>query len=246
MDETTAFLELYGGLPRQGPGSPDSTLAALDLLRPLLPPHPEVLELGCGSGGATEVLARALSGRITAVDLLEVLLERCARTCAGVGAEVRTLQGDMGEPPVAGPYDLVWSEGAAYSIGVERALECWRPLLRPGGGLALTELCWHGADRPAEVAAFFAAEGARVWEESALRQAAQARGYRVLAMPRLPRRSWWDSYYGPLQQAVDARSASWTEPAQQAVLAAARAELDLHATHGAAYGYTWLVARREP
>lgn len=244
MDAKTAFFELFGSLPRQGPGSAGSTLSALDLLRTHLPPEPEVLELGCGSGGATVVLAQALDARIIAVDVQAELLSRCARACSGLRSAVRTLQADMGRLPVQGPFDLLWSEGAAYSIGTDQALEQWKPLLRPNGGLALTELCWHSTERPPAVDQFFTDEGARVWEEAELRATAQAAGYQVLGMPRLPRQAWWDSYYGPLRRRVQELQAEWTEPGQRGVLDQARAELGLFEEWGETYGYTWLVALR--
>ena len=39
-------------------------------------------------------------------------------------------------------FDLIWCEGAAYIMGVEAALRAWRPLLKPGGRLALSEAAW--------------------------------------------------------------------------------------------------------
>ncbi|MFU8816408.1 MAG: hypothetical protein ACNA7W_13745 [Pseudomonadales bacterium] len=49
--------------------------------------------------------------------------------------------------------DLVWCEGAAYLIGVGRALAGWREVLRPGGRLAFTEAVWLRDPAPAEVRA---------------------------------------------------------------------------------------------
>ena len=51
------FFELFGDLPRQGPGCGEATLRALELLKDL-PPQPKVLDIGCGSGMQTLILAR--------------------------------------------------------------------------------------------------------------------------------------------------------------------------------------------
>jgi len=46
------FLEVMESLPRQGPGNPACAERALALCRHL-PPSPQVLDLGCGTGGQT-------------------------------------------------------------------------------------------------------------------------------------------------------------------------------------------------
>ena len=67
MTETDPMMEalfaLHEGLPRQGPGLDSATHAALDRVARALPPRPRVLDLGCGSGAATLVLAEALPER---------------------------------------------------------------------------------------------------------------------------------------------------------------------------------------
>ena len=41
-------------------------------------------------------------------------------------------------------FDLIWSEGAFYNIGIACALDVCRPLLRAGGYLAFTVFrCWY-------------------------------------------------------------------------------------------------------
>ena len=51
------FLEIYGTLPRAGPGSTEDTLRALALV-PGDPRPKTVLDLGCGPGPQTVVLDR--------------------------------------------------------------------------------------------------------------------------------------------------------------------------------------------
>jgi SAM-dependent methyltransferase len=61
------FFDVYDHLPRGGPGDPESTRRALDLI-PDLPTRPQVLDIGCGPGRGSLELAALTGGRITAFD----------------------------------------------------------------------------------------------------------------------------------------------------------------------------------
>src|SRR5690606_26111089 len=97
---------------------------------------------------------------ITAVDLSRIFCGHLRDVLAvrSLSKRVRVEQADMAAPPVAPTsLDLIWSEGAAYSIGFENALKVWRPLLKPDGFAVISECTWLSESRPAEVAAFWTA-----------------------------------------------------------------------------------------
>ena len=63
------FFDVQSDLPRQGPGDDGCTRRALALCYPL-PDAPRVLDIGCGPGAQTLVLARELRrATITAIDV---------------------------------------------------------------------------------------------------------------------------------------------------------------------------------
>ncbi|HLT35917.1 MAG TPA: class I SAM-dependent methyltransferase, partial [Enhygromyxa sp.] len=99
-----AFLELYGALPRQGPGSTAASLAMLELV-PGLPTSPRIIDAGCGSGSSTLVLAEALpSASILAIDVLDILLDRLRTALADSSLEARVevrreSMDELREPP---------------------------------------------------------------------------------------------------------------------------------------------------
>lgn len=140
MDEPTTrfwevFFEIYEALPRQGPGSRACAAMALGLCQDL-PSSPEVSDLGCGTGGQTLHLAGLTSGSIVAMDSHAPSIERLRATVVerGVSHRVWPTVGDLAHPdqPLES-FDLIWSEGALYNIGIENALPVCRSLLRPGG-----------------------------------------------------------------------------------------------------------------
>ena len=151
MTDDALFL-LHRDLPREGPGSDACTAEALRRL-PALPGDPVVVDLGCGPGRSSLVLARELGAKVVAVDLHGPFLDQLARTAeaAGIDHLIEPRRADMaapGFPP--GSVDLVWSEGSAYVLGFAEALRRWRPLLNPGGLMAVSECTWLLDDPPDE------------------------------------------------------------------------------------------------
>ncbi len=251
MDEarlTELLVDLHWGLDRLGPGDRDVTLRALALCADL-PEAPDVLDVACGTGSATLVLADALTGAHTATDLFPSTLQTAdARfAAAGLADRVRTVQADMRALPFPDDrFDLVWSEGAAYIMGFDAALTEWRRLLRPGGYLAVSEASWFRDDPPAELAEFWAEgyPGMRSVEQNL--ESAQALGYEVQGSFPLPDQAWTQGYYGPLQERLESFAAKHGGSAEaEAVVAMTRQEMELFDRYSAFYGYAFYVLRTE-
>jgi ubiquinone/menaquinone biosynthesis C-methylase UbiE len=130
---TDIFFEIHSGLPREAPGDDASTARAFDFVHGL-PPEPDVLDIGCGPGAQTLVLAGLTRGRITAVDVhapfLDDLRSRAKRP--GVAGRIQAVRASMFSLPfVDASFNLVWSEGAIYLMGFDKGLAGWRRVLRP-------------------------------------------------------------------------------------------------------------------
>ena len=243
-DDLTLLFELYEGTPRQGPGSVETTRRALALLPDALRVE-RVLDLGCGTGGSTLVLAEETRAHVTAVDIHPPFLAtlRARAEERAIADHISTVAGDMADTAGLGDgFDLIWAEGSAYSIGFENALRRWRPLLRPGGCLVVTELVWFVAEPAERARAFFAAESPDMGDEATRVEHARRAGYEPIDSFRLPADDW-HAYYagveGPLREAIARRG-------ELEIYAGMRLEREIYEAHGEDYGYVCLVLQVGP
>lgn len=241
---SAAFFHIFRDLPRYAPGSAATTREALRRLGPL-PPRPRVIDLGCGNGASTLVLARALDGPpIVGVDLHRPFLDELdvAAARAGLADRVRTRCADFAaltDPPAS--YELLWSEGAIYHLGVAAGLRRWRPLLAPGGRAAISELVWLVDDPPSAAAAFWREEYPAMTSDAGTRAAIATAGWTVDDAFALPPAAW-EGYYAPLAARLD-QLAPGADDALRDAIAAVRREIDVWAAHAAAFGYLFYLLR---
>ncbi|MBH5338051.1 class I SAM-dependent methyltransferase [Streptomyces pactum] len=237
-----AFFALHHDLPRQGPGSDDTTRRLLERAGPL-PPRPRALEAGCGPGRAALLLAGEAGARVTAVDVHQPFLDllTAAASARGLADRITVVNRSMDRLPFPDRgFDLVWAESSAYIIGFDTALRVWRRLLAPGGALVVTEVEW-ATDHPSGPARAFWNTVCRLRTGAANTEAARAAGYRVAARLPMPESDWWDEYYTPLGERI--ARADPDRPGMRETVAALRAEIALRREHGAEYRYTGYVLR---
>jgi ubiquinone/menaquinone biosynthesis C-methylase UbiE len=240
------FFEVQRGLPRQGPGSDDSTIYALKLCSEL-PDNPTVLDIGCGPGMQTVALAKACSGRIIATDTCDEYLDELRQRVrqASLSDRVEVKNADMvelGLPEES--IDLIWCEGAAYIMGVSAALQAWRPLLRDEGYLAFTELVWLEANPVATVAEFFRDEYPAMTSTEAIKEKVREGGYELVGDFTLPDSAWWIDYYAPLEAKLPSLRQKYVGDEEAlSVIATTEAEIDMRRRFCQSYGYHFFIVR---
>ena len=114
------------------------------LLREHLPEAPvDVLDLGCGTGSLTVLLAEA-GHRVHGVDLAPAMVTAARAKIAASGTTATVEVGDASDPPgLAGAYDVVLTRHVLWALpDPASALSRWVRLLRPGGLLLLVEGRW--------------------------------------------------------------------------------------------------------
>lgn len=242
------FYELFSDMPRQGPGSNEYTRKAYMSL-PNLALQPNILDVGCGSGMQTLELARISEGEITALDNYQPFLDdlRMRAKAEGLDNKITIVNGSMFELPYAkSTFDLIWSEGAVFIIGFEKGLREWKPLIKQGGYLVVSELTWTKPDVPDELRTYLegAYPGIKNIAENVeiIRQA----DYDGVASFILPESGWWDDFYNWLQRRINQLRHKYVENREAlAVLDAGQQEIDMYKKYSPYYSYVFYLMQAE-
>ena len=240
------ICEYFSLLERQGPGSNSTTRLALQLLRDL-PEKPQFADLGCGSGASTLVLAQTANVHIVALDLfpqfIEKLNERAQRE--GLDNRIDGITGNMEALPFDNEqFDVIWSEGAIYNIGFERGLREWKPFIRKGGYLVVSESSWLTDKRPYEIEQFWNDAYDKMDTVAHKVEQMQAAGYVCEAHVLLPNNCWTDNFYIP-QQKIQSEFLKYhpNDPFAQELIMNQRREAEMYDKYKKYYGYVFYIGR---
>lgn len=231
------FEQIFAGLKRLGPGSEQDTIRALNAL---VLESGDLLEIGCGKGIATDVLAARSQFNITALDNDEAsLMSLQAGMPAGLNFSV--VCASMTDMPFASDqFDVIWSEGSAYIMGVERALKEWKQYLKPSGYLVVSDLVWLTDTPETEVANFYQKEYPdMVTVDKRIEQMNKA-GYELVDSFTLSQQSW-DNFVVPLVTRVGELEGSLQA---STALEDMKSELYMHQHYLHQYGYQMFILRK--
>jgi ubiquinone/menaquinone biosynthesis C-methylase UbiE len=193
---------------------------------------PRILDVGCGTGVVTLELARLSNGRVVGIDTDQVALDTFNAKIeqASLLDRVKTLKCSMSDMRFPdGSFDIIWSEGAVFAIGFERALNEWRRFIRQEGYLVLHARLGNIEQRVAAIPTL---------------------GYRFIDKFLVPKEAWWDDYYAPLEKLIEGlRHKYRPDPAAQGILDKVQTEVDEFKSkpehHGSVF-YIMQKAESEP
>lgn len=130
--------------PDHGLLQPELWLAWRDLLLQHLPPAPaDVVDLGCGTGTLSVLLAQS-GYRVRGLDFADAMVAAATEKAMAAKVAATFRQGDASEPPYKpGSCDVVVSRHVLWAMpDPSDALRRWVNLLRPDGRLVLIEGHW--------------------------------------------------------------------------------------------------------
>lgn len=247
MDDLQLLIDLHMGAERQGPGDIAETLRAIDLSGLRGRKELKVADIGCGTGASTFILAAELDADIVAVDFLPEFIDALTQraTQSGLNERISVLTASMDALPFqTASLDAIWSEGAIYNIGFEKGVQYWRQFLKPGGILAVSELTWLTADRPAELQAHWHAHYPEVGTASSKLAVLERHGLVPIGYFVLPEHCWLDNYYGPLKQRFpEFLARHGLSDAAVALVAAEQQEIELYERFKEFFSYGFYIAR---
>lgn len=248
MTELELIIDLHKNSERQGPGSENDTLKALDFLDLPTDQTLKVADIGCGSGGQTISLAKSINGQITAIDLFpEFLSELNEKTQKlGITDKIVTLEKSMDDLPFKkNELDLIWSEGAIYNIGFENGLKKWKDYLKVGGYLAVSEITWITQSRPKEIEEFWKVEYPEVDIAGNKIKQLENNGYSQVGYFYLSQDSWIETYYKPMQARFETfLNRNDNSELARKVVEDNQAEIDLYQKFKDYYSYGFYIARK--
>jgi ubiquinone/menaquinone biosynthesis C-methylase UbiE len=241
------ICEYFSSVERQGPGSPEVTVKALNFIEHLTD-QSCIADIGCGTGGQTMVLAQHAPGNITGIDLFPNFIDQFNRNAGKLNLEnrVKGIVGSMDNLPFQQEaFDLIWSEGAIYNIGFKRGLSEWRKFLKTGGYIAVTEASWFTEERPTEINSFWQDAYAEIDTIPNKVAQLQAAGYIPVATFILPENCWTEHYYIPQIPAHEAFLKKYpSNITAEELVASQQHETALYNKYKAYYGYTFYIGKK--
>ena len=248
MTELELIIDLHKNSERQGPGSQNETLKALNFMNLPADKKLKVTDLGCGSGGQTITLGQNLNGQITAIDLFPDFLNELNQKSQKLKLtdNIITLEKSMDDLPFKNEeLDIIWSEGAIYNVGFENGIKKWKDYLKIGGYLAVSEITWTTNSRPREIEDFWTQHYPEIDLSSNKIKILENNGYTLVGCFYLNQNSWIENYYKPMEERFESfleRNNS-TDLAKK-IVQEHKVEIDLYNKFKDYYSYGFYVARK--
>ena len=144
-----------------------------------------------------------------------------------------------------GTFDLIWSEGAIFIIGFGNGLCTWRPFLKKGGYMVVSDADWFEPNPPAELVQWWESEGYLPVSEDEMKERVNRAGLRLVAMYRLPEAGWWENYHVPMLARIgELKKTHGSDPADAALLNSLEHEAEMYLKYKRYYGYTFFVMQK--
>lgn len=202
MTELELLVDFHKDAERQGPGSANETLRALNFVKDNKNTNVKIADIGCGTGAQTITIAQNIEAQITAVDLFPEFLEKLKLNSEELGLKDKIITLEMSMENLTfndEEFDIIWSEGAIYNMGFETGIKQWKKYLKPHGYIAVSEITWITNSRPKEIEEYWNNEYPEIDKASNKIKILEDNGYTPVGYFVLPKECWLDNYYNPIE-----------------------------------------------
>lgn len=236
------FMHIFSMIERWGPGSDEATQLALSHIP--VDAHQRLLEIGCGKGTSTILIAQGTGASITAVDneilAIDALKQKVKRL--NLKERIAPVCASMSELPFENnAFDVIWAEGCVYIIGMADALRQWKPFLKPGGYLMVSDLVWLSDQPDNESKEYWSSEYPDISNINTRLNMFEANGYEVINHFSLDTNGW-RNYWQPLEERLLALKSIGEE--SQALQDIER-EIKLYKKHaGKSFTYQYFILKK--
>ena len=142
---------------------------------------PEILDVGCGTGVPTIILAELTEGNITGVDIDNEALEILESRIIDKGLEKRVSTVNCSMSKMKFPensFDIIWAEGSIAAMGFKKGLIAWNPFLKMNGYLVIHD---DSVDFDTKV------------------DSIPGCGFKLISHFFISKETWWELYYDHLE-----------------------------------------------
>jgi len=248
MDLMDYVVEFHKDAERQGPGSDESTRRALEYV-PELTEDSKILDIGCGTGTQTIVLAKNTKTNIIAVDMLPQFLEKLQEKARNNNLENRIITKQLLMDNLnfeEKSFDLIWSEGAIYNIGFEKGLSQWGKYLKDNGYIVVSEISWITDTRPSEIEEYWLNAYPEIDTIDAKLSVLEKCGYEVKGHFVLPETCWMEHYYSPIISRSDAFLEKYNyQKNVKEFIQMGLDEIHMYKKYKEYYSYVFYIARKK-
>ena len=241
------FYKIFEGMQRLGPGSDAATLKALSMVQ-LPEENANVLDLGCGTGAGTLVLAKNINGKITALDKYNQYLEefKLRASKENLTAEIEYSCIDMNKAQFRNSsFDLIWAEGSIYNMGFKKGLDFASKVLKKGGFAMFSDMNWVSDTPPEEAVEFFGKEYPEMMTVAECKELIVESRLTLENCFVLDSDSHMDNYYIPLQNRLEQLKKEHKDDIEKKeLLMSFQQEIDIYIKYYEHFSYCFYIMKK--